>query len=244
MKILAWDIETFPLQAYRWRMYDKSPVQLPAMISPGGVWSFAARWYGDPKSKTITKSTFYDGHEAMVQSAYELLDEADALMSWNGKGFDTPKMSAEFAKYRMGPYAPVHEIDMLLDVRRAFGFESNKLEHVAQILLGKGKVQHEGFGLWIKCMADDPKAWNRMLRYNRQDVHLLIELYEYLLPWLNTPNARLYDAGQECTKPGCPGSLTRQGFRTTKVGRYPRYKCGTCGAWSTGGKAEERTDIR
>lgn len=242
MKILAWDIETRPLQAYRWRLYDQSPVTLPMLIEPGGVICFAARWVGEPKSAIRAYSYHYDGHEEMVRAAYDLLDEADALLSWNGKGFDTKKMSTEFVRFGLTPPSPVREIDMLLDVRRRFGFESNKLEFVAQALLGKGKISHEGFGLWLKCLAGDDKAWNRMLRYNRQDVHLLIELYYRLLPWLETPNARLYDA-QECTKPGCDGSLHREGFRTTKIGRYPRFKCGACGAWSTGSKAEDRTDI-
>jgi hypothetical protein len=33
-------------------------------------------------------------------------------------------------------------------------------------------------------MADDPKAWALMGRYNRQDVKLLEKLYVALLPWI------------------------------------------------------------
>lgn len=243
MKVLAWDIETSPHEVYRWGLFDQSPVGLSQIIRPGGVMCFAARWLGEPKSALVTKSVHYDGHQEMVQYAWDLLNEADALLSWNGKGFDTRRMQTEFTMLGMTKPEPWAEIDMLKDVRREFAFPSNKLEYVAQTLLGKGKVSHEGFGLWLKCLAGDPKAWDRMLKYNAQDVHLLIELYEYLKGWIKTPNARLFGSS-ECTKAGCDGTLAKEGTRTTLVGVYQRYKCNKCGSWSTSGESIERTDIR
>lgn len=242
MKLLAWDIETLPHEVYRWGFYDQSPVALNQVIKPGQVASFAARWIDAPKSEIIYQD-IRGGKAQMLQGIYDLIDEADGLVSWNGQKFDTKRINTEFVQLGWAPPAEAKEIDLMLSVKKRMAFPSNKLEYVANVLLGKGKVQHEGFSLWLKCMAGDPKAWARMERYNKQDVHLLIELYNYLLPWIDTvPNANLYD-GNGCPKCGSE-AIQRRGYRPTKVGKYARYQCQDCGSWSSSGKAEERTDIR
>jgi hypothetical protein len=97
--------------------------------------------------------------------------------------------------------------------------------------------------LWVKVMAGDEKAWDRFRRYNLQDVHLLIDLYNVMLPWIQGhPNVSLY-GGKGCPKCGSR-DVQRRGYRTTTVGRYQRFHCQTCGAWATSGKSEELTDLR
>lgn len=241
MRILAWDIETRPMEAYRWGLFDQSPVQLPMLINPGGVMSFAARWVDEPKRNIVFRS-LQDGHQEMLDTIHDLIDEADALLSWNGQGFDTKHIMREFVEAGMNPPSDFQEIDMMRAVRKRFRFPSNKLEYVAQALLGKGKVSHEGFGLWLKCMAGDPKALVRMQRYNEEDVHLLIELYHRLLPWLDLPNANLFD-GKGC--PACGSeNYHKEGTRITKVSAYQRYQCNDCGSWFRDGKALKRVDLR
>jgi hypothetical protein len=220
-KILAWDIEMRPIQAYRWGLYDQSPVGLNQIIRPGGMISYAARWVDQPKSSIVYQDIARDGLAPMLQGIWNLIDEADALVSWNGQKFDTKKVNTEFALQNWGPPSEAKEIDLMLAVKKRMAFPSNKLEYVANALLGKGKVSHEGFNLWVKCLAGDPKAWAQMEKYNKQDVHLLIELYEYLLPWVDTiPNRNLFDGFD-----GCP-------------------RCMDCGGWSSTGKAEDRAEMR
>jgi hypothetical protein len=69
-------------------------------------------------------------------------------------------------------------------VKANFKFPSNKLDYVAQALGVGAKFKHSGFELWIDCMAGDDKAWREMKKYQIQDVVLLEELYQVLLPWL------------------------------------------------------------
>jgi DNA polymerase elongation subunit (family B) len=249
-RILAWDIETSPHAGYVWGLWNQN-IGLSQIIKPGGMISFSARWVDEPKSSTMfehvsgtTEAQLVESRGKMLGTLYSLLDEADGLVSWNGKNFDTRKANAEFIKLGWGPYSEAKEIDLMRAVKKVASFPSFKLEHIAQVLLGKGKVQHEGFALWIKCMADDPKAWARMGRYNRQDVDLLIELYYYLLPWIDTiPNRNLFDGYDGCPKCGSD-NVQRRGSRVTKVAKYARYQCQDCGSWASIGKAEERVDIR
>jgi hypothetical protein len=93
-------------------------------------------------------------------------------------------------------------------VRSQFKFPSNKLDYVAQKLGVGAKVQHSGFQLWLDCMAGIPKAWKMMKEYQIQDVNLLLDLYDILLPWIkNHPHV-----GVSQDKPkGCRncGSIVR-----------------------------------
>ena len=108
-----------------------------------------------------------------------------------------------------------------------------------------GKTKHEGHGLWIKCLAGDPKAWAIMKKYNVQDVRLLEEMYELLRPWIsNHPNHGLYSESLEdvCTNCGS-GELARRGFALTNMGKFQRYVCKSCGTWVRGNKRVTGTNI-
>jgi DNA polymerase elongation subunit (family B) len=250
MKLLAWDIEMRPIEAFRWGLYDQSPVSLGQIIKPGGMISFAARWIDEPKSSIVFHRVDGTDDDEMQQSRvnmlwslYDLMDQADGLVSWNGQGFDTKHANREFVELGWSPYSEVKEIDLMRAVKKKFKFPSNKLEYVANALLGKGKVSHEGFALWVKCMNNDPKAWARMEKYNKQDVHLLIELYNYLLPWLDTvPNWNLY-GGAGCSKCGS-GNLHSRGYRTTRVAKYQQFQCQDCRGWTSVGRADLTVEKR
>jgi predicted RNA-binding Zn-ribbon protein involved in translation (DUF1610 family) len=183
----------------------------------------------------------------MLERCWDLLDEADALISWNGARFVTLKMNWAFKLHNIrggGPYSPVREIDLMREHKRTSKTISNKLEFVAAQLLGESKVLHEGFALWLAVESGDPKAQARFKRYNEQDVHLLIKLYDKMLPWLRHPNQNLYN-GTTGACPSCgQAKLTKQGARHTLTRTYQRYKCTGCGAWSTDNKMIDSTDTR
>lgn len=233
MKTLYIDIETSPNVADLWSLAH-GYVSLNQLKESSRMLCFAAKWRG---GRTKFYSEWDDsefGHEQMVLKAHELLDEADVVVHYNGHTFDVPIIAQEAADLGLDPWAPFQEIDLLRVVRKRFRYPSNKLQYVADRLLGKSKVKHEGHSLWTKVLAGDEKARREFRRYNIQDTDLLEELHDRLLPWIsNHPNVALYqgtDAG--CPKCGKPG-LIRQGFSYTLNGAYQRYRCPWCGGWST-----------
>lgn len=245
MKILAIDIETSPLVTYTWGLWNQN-IGISQIEQPSRMMCFAARWADAPKNSIQFFSEYHHDREVMVQAAWDLMDEADALLTYNGKKFDARHLNREFFSIGMAPPSPYKHIDLLTAARRAFYFPSNKLDYVSQFAGLAGKARHEGFGLWLACMEGDEDAWRRMEKYNAQDVHLLVDLYRKFIPWISgLPNAQLFGAVLgRCPKPLCGGELERRGTRTTGIGTYQRYRCKQCNGWSTDGKTIERVEIR
>jgi DNA polymerase elongation subunit (family B)/DNA-directed RNA polymerase subunit RPC12/RpoP len=231
MKILAIDIETAPNSGYFWGLF-KQNISINHLMETSRVMCFAAKWVG-AKGKVEFWSEHEHGHKATIRRAHQLLDEADAVITYNGNRFDLPVLNKEFIKLGLTPPMPYASIDLYPTVRRRFKFASNKLDHVARELGLTPKVKHEGFELWVKCMDGDDKAWTKMQRYNKGDVTTLIELYQVVLPWIqNHPNVALYaDEAPEtptCTNCGSD-NLVRKGEQVNLTHKYRRYKCRDCG---------------
>lgn len=241
MKILFLDIETTPNLAYVWGLWNQN-VGINQMVSSTEMLCFGARWYG--QKKVIFKSVHHDGKEEMLKEVHRLMDEADVLVGWNSKAFDTKHLKRELVENGLTPPSPYKDMDLMLAVKSQFKFPSNKLDYVAQKLGVGAKVQHSGFDLWLKCMAGDDKAWREMKKYQLQDVNLLVDLYEKLKPWIpNHPNMTVYSDGEGCVTCGSK-HLQSRGYAMTASGRYPRYQCQECGKWQRGSKAEETSNKR
>jgi len=169
-KILLLDIEMAPNVAHVWGIWDQN-IGLNQLRESSYVMCYAAKWLGD--KKMMFDSVKKSGDKKMLAGIHKLLDEADAVIHYNGKRFDIPSLNKEFLLHGMFPPAPFKEIDLLTVAKSRFRFVSNKLDYVAQSLgLGK-KTEHSGHELWVQCMAGIPKAWKTMEEYNKNDVILL-----------------------------------------------------------------------
>jgi hypothetical protein len=240
VKTLYIDIESSPNVAHVWGLFRQT-VSLSQLQESTRMISFAAKWKGS--KKVYFYSEFHSGQRAMLTAAHELLSEADVVVTYNGKGYDIPNLNREFVLAKMVPPAPFMHVDLLQTIRRKFRFASTKLAHVTKQLGLNTKVENGGHMLWVRCMAGDPKAWAIMRRYNRQDVVILEELHDRVLPWtVGQPNSRLMFGD------GCPvcGSeeLVKEGFAYTSLGKYQRFHCRDCGGWSKSSRREDGTTVR
>lgn len=232
MKLLLLDIETAPNVAYVWKLW-KENVSLPQLIHTGYVLCWAAKWLGE--DEIYFDSVHHSRPKTMLRRIHKLLEQADAVIHYNGTKFDIPTLNKEFLLAGLTPPATYKQIDLLTTSRNRFRFPSNKLEFVAKALGVGGKVKHSGFDLWVNCMNGDKEAWKQMEEYNKQDVVLLEKVYEVFKPWIrNHPNMAMYTG--EFADPICPTCggihLVKRGYSVTHTGRYQRYRCSDCGTWS------------
>ncbi len=230
MKVLEIDIETAPHIVYVWGLYNQN-VAINQIVKPGTTLCWAAKW--QHQKRTIFRSVWEHGHDAMVQDAYDLLEEADVVVHYNGKKFDIPTLQREFVLMGLTPPSHYHQIDLYQTVRRQFKFASNKLDFVCQQLGLGNKTQHKGMDLWTGVMEGSKPDQRVMKTYNIQDVALLERLYYKLQPWItNHPNRALYIESKDGKKmcPTCGSTqLESKGIRYTHAQKYRRYKCNNCG---------------
>lgn len=226
-----------------WALWDQN-VSLSQIAEVGTVICWAAKWHGKPAVEF--RSDHHDGHEAMARRAWELIDEADAVISYNGRAFDMKHLRREWVLAGLTPPTPHKDIDLLNVVRRNFKFASSKLDHVSQELGLGSKVRHSGFDLWLGCMAGDDKAWATMRRYNVGDVKLTERLYDRLLPWIDGhPNRALYDPDLKGGCPRCGSTKYRaRGYKSTAVANYRRYECLSCRGYFQGTHGVDRVHAK
>lgn len=229
MKILLLDIETAPNLAHVWGLWNQN-VGLSQLLESGYTLCWSAKWLG---KKEVFFSSIRDGKKKMVREIHKLMNEADAIVHYNGNRFDVPTLHKDFITNGLPPPSPSKQVDLLRVVKKQFRFPSNKLAYVS-VALGIGsKVEHSGHNLWVRCMAGDDAAWNLMERYNKQDTKLLEKLFDKLKPWIKgLPNAGLYnpDNSEVCPKCGSE-SYQRRGMEHTATCSYQRFQCCSCHGW-------------
>lgn len=244
MKILLLDIETSPILGYTWGLW-KQNIYLDQIVEHPRVLGVSVKWLGQKSVRWLSEDKL--GHEEMILKVHALMDEADAIVHYNGTTFDMPHLRREFIQAGLTPPAPHKDIDLMKVVKRQFRFASYKLAYVTEQLGLETKLDHSGFSMWAGCLAGDPKAWAEMGRYARRDTKILEPLYLKLLPWiLNHPHQGLYVVEDEEGILRCPrcksDRLQRRGEAAVRNYTYPRFQCQSCGGWSKGSKRERATE--
>lgn len=253
-KILILDIETAPLISYTWGLFDQN-VGLNQVKQDWHLLSWSAKWLGEKKVMYMDQRHAKDieNDAPILLGIWKLMDEADIIITQNGINFDIKKLNARFVIQGMKPPSPSKHIDTLQLAKKHFGFTSNKLAYMTDKLCTKyKKLTHhkfEGFELWKECLKGNPAAWNEMEKYNKHDVLALEELYTKLAPWGTPVNFSTYHDDESKSVCSCGSTeYKNNGFQYTPTGKYQRYKCLKCGAYSRGStnllSKEKRKNIK
>lgn len=232
-RILFLDIETRPALGYFWRMYDEN-ISLEQMIEPSNILSVGWKWAGDRppvRYADVWPVRSKTGRQRMLEWVHTAMSKADAICTFNGKRFDVPKLTGEFAVGGFPPLPPVAHIDVYQTTRK-MGFTSNKLAHVAPLLGCGNKITTGGFRLWREYMEGDSKARTSMQRYNARDVLVLERVYKKVRPFI-TNHPYLGEARNLCPTCGS-GNVQHRGRMRTRVFWTERLHCQACGAWAKG----------
>ncbi len=227
-KILVLDIETAPITALVWGLFNQN-IGLNQIRDNGGILCVGLKWLGDKNCHMFSK--WEHGYEEMITHVHKYLEEADAIITYNGNRFDLPKLRGACAEIGLLPPPPVNSIDVYTSVKK-LGLISNKLAFVGPFFQIGKKIDTGGMELWTGVMDGDKKSQNKMEKYCVQDVRLLEVVYNRLLPYLiNHPNI----GGGSGSCRSCGGhNLQSRGSRLTKFLKIQRLQCQTCGTWNDG----------
>jgi DNA polymerase III epsilon subunit-like protein len=237
-KILLFDIETAPILGYVWGLWENT-LGLNQIHTDWFVLSWSAKWLDRPEVMYMDqrKSKKIENDKNLLKEIWKLLDEADIVVTQNGKKFDVKKLNARFILNGFQPPSPFQHIDTLKIAQKHFGFTSNKLEYLSKKLnINYKKQDHKkfpGFELWKECIAGNLEAWKEMETYNTYDVLALEEVYKKLIPWdTSNINFNVYHDGLETVCKCGSNEFYKKGFQYTKTGKFQAYQCKKCGAQS------------
>jgi len=238
-KVLFIDIETSPLVGYSWGTYQQNVLKV---LQPSKIISVAWKWAHEDfiHCKALPD---YRGYKPgvlndfkLVQEVWKVLDRADIVVAHHGDSFDIKKLNARFVAYNLNAPTIYQTIDTRKVAFKHFRFDSNSLNDLGQYLGEGKKVETGGFDLWVKCIAGDADAWEKMKIYNVQDVELLHRIYLRLRPFMtNHPNMNIIAGEKDLSCHVCLShNIQKRGFSITHMGRKQRYQCRDCGSWSSG----------
>lgn len=233
-KILILDIETAPMLAQVWGMWDQN-IGLDMIKEDWFIMCWSAKWFGQKKIfyEDIRKEKVRSD-KTILQGIWDLMDEADIVVTQNGNSFDIKKLFARFILNGMRKPSSFRKLDTKIMAKRSFSFTSNKLAYMTDKLNTKyKKLDHgkfPGFKLWDECLKWNEDAWVEMEKYNKYDILSLEELFLSLIPWDSTINFSVYseEPVSECF---CGNKhLVSHGFKYTNAGQFRRLICEDCGA--------------
>lgn len=235
-KILIWDIETAPITAYTWGLFDQN-IGLNQIKADWHLLAWAAKWYGDPPSKVIYRDNRWQrdvqNDEDLVSELSELLNQADIIITQNGDKFDVKKLNARAVIHGLRPVKRCKSTDILKEGRKVFSFTSHKLEYVSQVLNTKYKKlkhnEYPGFELWKAILDGDARAWKVMEKYTKHDVLATEEAYQKIQGWIKTQNLAAYYDDLKIRCHCGSANLKTHEVRRLESGHFQGYICRDCG---------------
>jgi DNA polymerase elongation subunit (family B) len=242
-RVLTIDIEVSPNLVWEYNTRNINYISPKQVVEPQRILCFAAKWHDSKRA--LFYSEFHNGTEDMLDALWHLLDEADVVVSYNGRGFDMKHIRWSLVKAGYTPPSPAKDVDLFSTVRSQFAMPHKKLDTVCKDLGLGGKVEIGGFDLWIPVLAGDEKAWKLCRKYNIQDVLLTEALLDRLGPWVKGfPHMGLWNGEDRCCWRCGDTDLKQFGWHLTAITRYARLQCQDCGAWNRATHIKTRTTTR
>lgn len=237
------DIETSPLIVLVWEL-GKQYVNKDQVLKDWHIMSFSAKKLGAPASSMLYMETRTEDDGDILKKLWEIFNEADVIITQNGKRFDEPKIKARMMLKGFRPYKPFKHHDTFLQ-NKDKAFTSHSLDYLTDKFCTKyKKLKHKvfsGLSLWKECLGikisynPNPKAWAEMRKYNNMDVLSDEELYLKTRGWSNKSAPTLFynTLNRQCKYCGeLKLKIDGKDRTTTKVFHY--MQCTGCGKYQRG----------
>lgn len=238
-RIVVLDLETAPSEVYTWGLRDQNH-GIEQIKHDQYCLMWVAKVVGEKELMSDTLINYprefarnKRSDRMIAKSLQKVLDEADVVIGQNTDKFDLKWANQLFLKWDIPQPSHYYSVDLLKESRRHYFSLSHRLDFRGKQLGLGGKMQHEGFRLWLEVMSGDKKAYERMLAYCKRDVELTEQYYLKLRSRMkNHPNVNMFNEqplGGRLKCPVCASNrLKAKGFRYTNTGRRQRLQCADC----------------
>lgn len=236
LKYCYWDLENSLMEGRFFRVRDENIP--PHRITKHShllsiAWAFNDE---EPQSLRMTPEDVKTGNDlALVVKMIEVINEADVIVTYNGKRFDWGVLATRALAYGLPPLKKVAHIDLFQDTK-TFRFPSRSMQAVSMYLGLDGKIATSGGMLWERCADwwnydDCEEALEKMEIYNRQDIVATRDLHYRLQGWGtsvnvgNVINQLTEDDSLRCVHCGSDDISQMNKVTVTASSSFPLYRC-------------------
>ncbi|MHC4372288.1 MAG: ribonuclease H-like domain-containing protein [Planctomycetota bacterium] len=237
---LYWDIETSPNIGFFWRPGWKVTIDPENIIQERAIICICYKWEGQKKVHSLKwdRQKPYGGDDKkMIKDFAKVIAEADEMVAHNGDKFDMAWYNGRHLIHGLDPVPKAKTIDTYKMAARNFNLNSYKLDYLAKILLGEGKI-HTNYDMWKKIVLNNDEAsMKKMITYCKKDVVLLERVWQKLSAYedpethaavMATGNVRDRWMCKHCGS----DNVTKNKTRVTKAGMIQHgMQCKSCGRY-------------
>jgi DNA polymerase elongation subunit (family B) len=231
-RILIFDIESVGMEVKTYSL-KTDYISPKNILKDWAILSYAAKFRGEDQFHYLDQRYTQDKRDdrQVVEGLHELIITSDILIGHNIDAFDFKKFNTKAAKYGLHPIPPKITYDTLKIARKFFAVSSNSLSYLANFFALKSKKsdhgKYPGDSLWDACMSGDMEAWDENEAYNKQDVLVTDELFDYLSRYDSRINFQAFYHRPKCSC-GSDAFHRTEDFSYTKQGQFRIYKCIEC----------------
>jgi len=252
-KILYIDIENsrMVIEFQTYSLYDNNRISPKDIKHDWYITCAAWGWLNNKTQKiqkiqTVAVNDFktykkdFRDDRLLVKKLHEVISQADLIVGHNSDSFDLKKINYKFIKYGLPALDLPPTVDTLKSAKKYARSTSNSLYYLAKEFEVPMKID---LPKGVMHAADNgcPKALKQLVDYNKGDIRAGASLYFKLLPYIkNHPTIdKIMGKKVDKDRPNCQNcgssKVESKGLRTTKSGKFRRYRCKDCGS-STQGK--------
>ena len=182
LRTLIWDVERNPALSWHFKRWQVD-IRRFATTIPERVFCYGWSWLGET-AIDFDYDMHYDDRRAYVEKLWNLLNEADRIITFNGITADNRWTNNEFLEYGLGP-VEYQNIDLFRIAKRRFDLPFKSLDFLAEYVgvARKGHVS-EYFTTWQRYLEGDRAAVTEFQQYSMQDILVTREVYNKLEPWV------------------------------------------------------------
>ena len=237
-KILFYDIETTPLQAWVWRC-GKQVVRHDQLVegrSRYNIICITYCWNDGGPVKSLDWDYEKQDDRPMIEEFDEMIKESDLTIGKNSDRFDVKQINTRrlFGELPGMPDWSQRTDDLEKQMRKHFYLPSYSLDYLSNELGLGGKVKMK-FQDWIDIVEkgeNGEKAFNKMLKYGKKDTRdtrtIWYHCEKHFTPKLN--QAAYY--GDHCCATCGSTEIHKNGTRLSGQVKYQRFYCNDHGGYA------------
>lgn len=224
-KRLFYDIETSFCKGHFWRPGWNQNI-LPHQITEyAKIISIHWKWQGSKTVHNLDWGLHKQCDKEMLEKFVKVMDEADEIITHNGKRFDTPWIRTRCVLHGISMRHTYNEIDTYKLCKKYLNLPSNSLKEVCKYYDLPAKKDAGGIDTWIGVVyKKEKKHMKHMLFYGDGDIVSLEAVFSKLRPYVkpNMHYGKLY-GGFKFNCPECGGLPYFTSRYTTAAGTIQNY---------------------